>query len=188
MNYAITYTEYELDCAQIENGKTPLPVGSAYPVPANLMEIPGNYLIIDSGVLREKTTEEKTTYDDAKAVAEFPLVKQAKIDAIDDKTDELICSGFTFDGKVFSTDPNAQFNWKNMFDLTNAGIMPLPVVSNTKDNEAYSFIDQDSVNNFYIGGVQHVQGLLNGGRALKYQVLACTTTECVNSIVDPRYE
>jgi hypothetical protein len=76
MKYAITYTKYELDCARIEKGKTPLPVGSAYPVPANLMEIPSNYLIIDTGVLREKTTEEKTAYDDAKTAAD-EVLKQA---------------------------------------------------------------------------------------------------------------
>ena len=69
MKYAITYMKYELDCARVRKGKTPLPEGSVYPIPSDLMEIPSKDLIIDSGVLREKTAEEKTAYDDAKAVA-----------------------------------------------------------------------------------------------------------------------
>jgi hypothetical protein len=69
MKYAIAYTQYELNCASIEKGKTPLPAGSVYPVQANLMEIPSKYLIIDGGELREKTTAEKTAYADASAAA-----------------------------------------------------------------------------------------------------------------------
>ena len=70
MKYAITYTKYELACARIRKGRTPLPAGSVYPVPADLMEIPSDYLVIDDGVLREKTAEEKTAFDDAKAAAD----------------------------------------------------------------------------------------------------------------------
>jgi len=113
-------------------------------------------------------------------------VQEEKIAQIDAKTSELICSGYTYDGKVFDTDPNAQFNWKNMFDLTNAGLMGFPVDTCTIDNEPYQFVDQDAVNNFYLGGVQHIQSVLSSGRALKYEVLACTDIACVEAIVDPR--
>jgi hypothetical protein len=76
MKYAITYTKYDLACAQIKMGKTPLPEGSVYPVPVDLMETSSSHLIIDGGALREKTTEEKTAYDDAKADAD-EVLKQA---------------------------------------------------------------------------------------------------------------
>ena len=70
LEYAVSYTEYELACAQIAKGKTPLPEGTVYPVQGNLKKIPSKYLIIDNGVLREKTTEEKAVYDAAKIAAD----------------------------------------------------------------------------------------------------------------------
>jgi hypothetical protein len=113
-------------------------------------------------------------------------VQEEKIGEIDARTTELICAGYTYDGKTFDTEPTAQFNWKNMFDLTNAGLMGFPVDTCTIDNEPYQFADQTAVNNFYLGGVQHIQGILASGRALKYEVLACGDIACVEAIVDPR--
>ena len=144
-------------------------------VPKYYWKIVGDYVV-------EMDQAEKDVVDEE----ELPGFKQEKIDAIDDRTSELICEGYEFDGKIFDTDPNAQFNWKNMFDLTNAGILPFPVATCTKFNMHYEFVNQDSVNAFYLGGVGHIQGELASGRALKYQVLACTTKAEVDAIVDPR--
>jgi hypothetical protein len=127
-----------------------------------------------------------TTSSSYELVSNLQPVKEAKIGQIDARTAELICAGFTYDGKIFDTEPTAQFNWKNMFDLTKAGLMPLPVDTCTIANEPYQFVDQDAVNNFYLGGVQHIQSILSSGRTLKYEVMACTDIECVDSIVDPR--
>jgi hypothetical protein len=69
LEYAVSYTQYELACARIKKGKTPLPEGTVYPVAPALKAVASEYLIIDDGVLREKTTEEKTAYDVAQAAA-----------------------------------------------------------------------------------------------------------------------
>lgn len=116
-------------------------------------------------------------------LAESKIAKRAAIDA---KTNKIICGGILFDGKVFDTTPTAQFNWKNMFDLTNAGLLSFPVSTCTIEDEPYAFSDQASVNAFYFAGVQFVTRTLAEGRSVKYLINACTTVEQVNAIVDPR--
>lgn len=65
--YATPYVEYGEDCATIAKGNTPFSEDAVYPVQGSLKNIPSYYLIIDNGVVREKTAEEKTAYDTIKA-------------------------------------------------------------------------------------------------------------------------
>lgn len=67
MRYAIATTQYEQPCVQLCDGPTPFPEGAVWPV---TLELPGYDMVIDAGVLREKTAEEKQAYVDAKAAAE----------------------------------------------------------------------------------------------------------------------
>ena len=137
---------------------------------------------LSTGIIEVMSPEE---IDAIKAV-ELDEAKTAKIAEIDAKTSSMITAGYTFKGKVFDTDPVTQFNWKNMFDLTNARIMPLPVRSCTKYDEPFEFTSQADINAFYLGGTVYIAGLLESGRQIKYQVRAATTVEEVNAIIDPR--
>ena len=67
MRYAKIVEQYGLPCVEICDGETPFPEGSVWPV---TLELPGYDMIIDLGILREKTLEEKQAYIDAKAAYE----------------------------------------------------------------------------------------------------------------------
>jgi len=82
LDYAESYTSYGESCARIKNGNTPLPDGSVYPVEQTLKIVPSQYLIIDNGVLREKTVQEKAAYDTAVSNA----TAQAVVDWKNSKT------------------------------------------------------------------------------------------------------
>lgn len=52
-------TSYGLPCVELCDGEEPLPDGAAYPVPEGVEAI---NMVIDAGVVREKTIDERLTY------------------------------------------------------------------------------------------------------------------------------
>ena len=89
LEYAMPSEKYEQPVVQFTSGGTPLPAGSAYPIPDSLRNISTDYLIIDNGVLREKTAQEKADFDAAcqdYLVAQSNAMVQAVADWNNSKT------------------------------------------------------------------------------------------------------
>ena len=62
MKYAMSIKIFGLDCVEIRYGDTPFPLGAVWPV---VLELPVVDMVIENGVLREKTEAEKQAYRDA---------------------------------------------------------------------------------------------------------------------------
>jgi hypothetical protein len=105
---------------------------------------------------------------------------------IDNKTDEIILRGFSFDSKTFKMDAEARANYHSLHYFVNVGFIPLPAALNTIDEQIYYVTSSGQLNQFVGTGIQSYYTALQGGWALKVQVRACTTVEQVWAIVDPR--
>jgi hypothetical protein len=59
MKYALPVLKLGLPCVLVCSGETPFPEGSAWPVS---LDLPGDEMMIENGILREKTLEEKEAF------------------------------------------------------------------------------------------------------------------------------
>ena len=123
-------------------------------------------------------------FSDYEKVYCIQILKNAKYDAIDARTDELIARGIPFDGNLFSTSSEAQRNWIALFSARNE--LPYPISVTTLDEKEYTFNDARLVALFYLTGVSVINANIASGRIIKLQVGECETKECIDSIVDPR--
>lgn len=109
-------------------------------------------------------------------------LKSYKCVEIDNKTQELIAQGFTFDSHTFSMSTNAQINWSNFPNLPDA-LFPLTVMD--KNDEVYSLDLADKLN-FYLSALNFKNAQLQSGSVLKAQVKAAVDVPAVNAIIDNR--
>ena len=124
-----------------------------------------------------------TTLDIDKTGLSLAELKQVRYGEIDRKTGGLIQSGFTFDSKVFSASPPAQFNWNSI--KGNKPEFTFPLEISTLDNDTYNLTDVN-VSTFWASGRDHVKGHLDSGRALKKSIKDAVDIAAVNAIVDAR--
>lgn len=116
------------------------------------------------------------TYD-VNNIVEF---KQLLCNQIDEKTEEQIFQGFTFDGHVFSLSISAQINWSNLFNIPDQ-LFPLTV--SCKDDTMYS-LSLANRQTFYLTALNAKNTALQLGNTKKAEVNACTTLEQLKTISD----
>jgi hypothetical protein len=109
--------------------------------------------------------------------------KAAKIKEIDKRTQELIESGFSFDGHSFSLSLSAQVNWIGLKVMSE--LLTWPIEITTVDDGAYE-LQQVNLLAFAATAAATVQSHLAAGRALKLQVQAAASKEAVEAIKDNR--
>lgn len=99
--------------------------------------------------------------------------KQYLCNRLDEKTQEVISQGFTFDGIVFSLSQNAQINISNIPNLPEQAF---PFAYLGKEDEFYELSFANKMN-FYFTALSVVKNTRIANGAIKVQVKACTTTE-----------
>jgi hypothetical protein len=114
--------------------------------------------------------------------------KQARYVAIDEKTVELIETGWAWNGRVFSASNNSQRYWlglKAAVELLQPSDYPLSI-NTLDDSETYGVVDQAEL--LYMFGTLFgtVKARLGAGTSLKNQIRAATTKAEVDAIVDTR--
>ena len=99
--------------------------------------------------------------------------KKHLIDIQDKKTEDLILSGFTFAGNLFSLSFNAQINWSNLLNIPSA---MFPLNLSTKDDNIYllRYID---VHDFYFTALGRKNECLQLGNEVKKRINESTTNE-----------
>lgn len=112
--------------------------------------------------------------------------KQLRLKEIDNKTQELIAQGFTFDSESFSMSSLAQNNWVGLKQAAQNDLISYPFGISTKDDGEYELTSKTEVTNFYVTGLEVKIGHLSTGRALKLQIKNATTQAELDAVVDNR--
>lgn len=105
--------------------------------------------------------------------------KEYAIYQVDRNTEKNISQGFTFNGLTFSLSITAQINWSNLFNIPNE-LFPLTISS--KNDEIYSLALSDR-QNFYLSALNTKNSALQSGTITKQQILACTNTDDIHTIL-----
>ena len=121
--------------------------------------------------------------------AELDLValdayKEAKNDAIDARTQELIAAGFDFEGNTFSLSMMAQMNWVALNSARDD--LTFPVAVSTKDNQEVTFANATRLHTFCMTALAAGKAHYDSGRALKLAVNGCVDIAAVDTINDAR--
>lgn len=133
----------------------------------------------------DKTTLD-TAVSDHQALTESNILqanKDVKNAAIDERTQELIFAGFTFDSKSFSMSNFAQLNWNDIKSNTVDYTFPLEIP--TKDSYKYS-LTQGNVNGFWTAKEDHKWAHLDSGRALNVSTVDAADQAALDLVVDNR--
>lgn len=143
-------------------------------IEGNNLEVYGQNLIDENELdtIIEEHVEE--TLDEKKA---------KRIIEIDEKTQELIRIGFTFDSQIFSLSREAQINWLGLKTLES--LLNWPVTVTTKDDLEYS-LENSNLNNFLGTASLTKQSHLDSGRTLKLEILQATNQTELDAVVDNR--
>lgn len=177
------------------NGKIKLMTNQVAPFPAGavispsnwneIQQIPKEYLLIEDGEVREMTQLEKDEYD----MGRLEELKKEKMSEIDAKTNQLILSGFEYNGHFFSMSTAAQRNWSGLAAAHSLGMLPIPMPVSTVDEDQYFLQDSSEVLAFlgaYLMYQTDPTKPLHQGRVLRAQVRAATSPSEVRAVVDNR--
>jgi hypothetical protein len=132
---------------------------------------------------RARTTEENDQY--------IATIKTDRIQQIDNKTKELIQEGFIYNNYSFSMSDAAQRNWLMIAVGVALGMVnenSLPVAS-TLEEVPYVFQSMNDVQGFLAAFASYnssPSAPLAIGRELKASIVAATTIEEINNIIDTR--
>jgi hypothetical protein len=120
--------------------------------------------------------------------ATFNEYKEAKQDAIDRRTAELIGAGFTFDGHLFSLSPQAQQNIVGLVKPIELGWITFPHSMSTTESASpeYLVADATTFNLLYQTALGTIKAHMDSGRALKKSVASCLTVGDVDAVEDTR--
>ena len=173
--------------AYLTSVNTPQYLDGNWLINPNLSAVEGvdkRYWKIDGDTVIEMSQAEKDAVD----LARLPELKEAKLAAIDAKTNQLIAQGFIFDGHTFSLSLNAQSNFMGIKVATEGGLLTednYPYELTTLDDEAYQL--SWALKDAFFGSVLNaVATHLAYGRALKVAVKSATTQAELDLIVDNR--
>lgn len=115
------------------------------------------------------------------------VIKRAKVNAIDERTDALIASGFSFASKQFSLSLFSQNKIIGTHQIKDDAALVYPIRWNTLDDEdAIEIADATQLDGFYKTALGTIRARLDSGTALKDQVRAATTIADVIGVVDNR--
>lgn len=113
----------------------------------------------------------------------LPIYKTDKIIEINDRSEELIGEGFTYDSELFDAKLEDRVNYGHIDQFQ--AILPFPVDIHTKTGGVYS-LEQVDVAAFIGAALTHVNTILGAGNALKALVNAATDEAGVDAVVDTR--
>lgn len=147
----------------------------------------GRLVMKDAAELEAYKESKKADYDAWFDLVSLPLVKEAKFQAIDARTVELIEKGFVFALKTFSLSVAAQSTWTGLFTARESPYLEYPVRINTIDDlSTYELNTADDVANFYFAAVGTYRSHLDNGTLLKDKVRKAATSSEVKAVVDNR--
>jgi len=113
--------------------------------------------------------------------------KLLKNNAIDDRTGELISSGYNFTGKQFSLSANAQTNILALDNSRDDPALTFPIEYNTIDDADSFFIpDSTTLHGMYLTALATKKGVVDSGTSLKNQVRAAIDEAEVDAVIDNR--
>lgn len=145
--------------------------------------IPQQRWIVEGDAVRAPTTEEAAAFD----AADLEAAKQSRLAEIDNRTSEIIQSGAVIvNGEEVSTSLAAQVSLNGMESLYRLGVLTFPQQWSATNGMSYtinSYPDFVRVAGI-VGTFVHVTKA--AGRALRAQVLACTTVAQVQAVEDSR--
>lgn len=110
-------------------------------------------------------------------------LKTAKCRLIDDRTDEIIATGFTFDSHSFSLSAEAQRNWLGVYALRE--ILTFPLTVTTQPAGIYS-LTSENLTGFITGAFSKVAYAITTGQILKVSILTASDQATLDAIVDSR--
>lgn len=109
--------------------------------------------------------------------------RNAKLEAIDGRTDAIIDGGFDFDSNHFSLSAEAQTNWLGMATLHDS--LPWPFEVTTGANIGY-LLTLENLGAFIAAGIAVIQKAVSTGRVLKIQCVNAQTQADLDKIMDTR--
>lgn len=147
----------------------------------------GRLVMATAADLEVYKLSQQGTYDAWRAGVDLPALKQAKFDAIDDRTEALIAEGFVYTGKRHSLSQNAQTTYTGLYAVRAEAALIYPVKVNTIDDADFSQLaNAAEVQIFYLTAVGTYRAHLDSGTALKDTVRAATTAAAVAAVIDVR--
>lgn len=154
-----------------------------YPDLSGVASVAEYYWKAAGDVVVEMDAAEKTTAD----AMQLDIAKGNKTAAIDARTREIISEGFIYDCAEFSLSVQAQQNIVGLKVPIDMGWITFPhKVSTMDDNVEYELADATAYYNWYAAATTAIKTPYDSGRALKVQVMACTTVAEVDAIEDTR--
>ena len=114
------------------------------------------------------------------------MSKNKKIENIDTRTSTLIKNGITHNTYQFSMSGNAQINFILLKIKNKDNEITFPRYLITKNDELYSCNSKQDLDEICLKMEQHKDNCLISGAQLKAEILACTTKEELEIIVDNR--
>jgi len=113
--------------------------------------------------------------------------KQYRVAEINERTSELITAGYTWAGKQFPLSTNGQINLLGLVNAAQLGMLTFPIDLNTiNDEERHPIADNMEVYNIFGTALGTKKAILDGGTALKEQVMSAVDEAAVAAIVDNR--
>jgi len=113
--------------------------------------------------------------------------KVLRCEGIDRRTQELIGEGFEFDSHWFSLSNEAQTNWLGIKTLEGVLTWPMGITGwSEEENDHTYYLSQANLTYFIATGMAVIKAAVDSGRALKMSVVAATTQEGLDAVVDSR--
>ena len=145
--------------------------------------VPQHRWIVEGDSVRAPTTEETAAFD----AADLEAAKLDKMAAIDARTAEIIAiNGVIVNGVAISTGIAAQVSLNALEGLVRLGVATWPQEVSATNGGSYTINSQPDF--VRVAGIvaTFVTTTKAAGRALRSQVLACTTVEQVQAVEDSR--
>ena len=113
--------------------------------------------------------------------------KHYRIDEINNRTSELIASGYTWATKQFPLSVNGQINLLGLVNAAQLGMLTFPIDLNTlNDEDRHPIADVTEVYNIFGTALGTKKAYLDGGTILKDSIMAAVDESAVAAIIDNR--
>ena len=139
---------------------------------------------VDGTIVRTYLLEPKTSEEEI-AAEKLKIKKEEKINEIDIKSISLLEDGFLYGEETFDI-LNDEERWKELLLAATSNILPYPKTVYSKDKVGISLSNEEDVKSFCGAFMAAREGVLEIGRVLKEQIMACSTEAEVDLIEDNR--
>lgn len=118
---------------------------------------------------------------------DLDALKSYRYKEIDNRTGEIVDTGFDYSAKKFSLSKNAQINISGLHQSKDDPALTYPIVYNTvDDSESYDVTDSADLHAMYLTALATKKGLIDSGTTLKELVRVAIDIPAVNAIIDNR--